>query len=40
MKITFVKSSILGLFALFFIGTTQAGETEKEGRLIKKMTQQ
>lgn len=35
MKITFVKSSILGLFALFFIGTAQAGETEK-GRKVNK----
>lgn len=36
MKITFVKSSILGLFALFFIGTTQAGETEKGGKVNKE----
>lgn len=36
MKITFVKSSILGLFALFFIGTAQAGETEKGGKVNNK----
>lgn len=36
MKITFVKSSILGLFALFFIGTAQAGETEKGGKVNKE----